>query len=84
VSQTDLKRRMPAGLYGSTKYVFGVLVAPNAPGCSNASGSPTGKSFDETMRNFELQRDREFSSHICGDHPRNTASKTESNSRETR
>src|ERR1700732_314505 len=29
-------------------------------------GSPTGKSFDEAMRNFELQRDREFSSHICG------------------
>jgi hypothetical protein len=25
-------------------------------------------SFDEMMRNFELQRDKEFSSHVCADH----------------
>jgi hypothetical protein len=37
-------------------------------GCSECawvfspSGLPTGNSFDEMMRNFELQRDREFTS----------------------
>ena len=44
-------------------------------GCSecgwlfNSSGPP-GKSFDEMMRNFELQRDKEFTLHVCADHPR--------------
>jgi hypothetical protein len=28
----------------------------------------TGASFDEILRNFELQRDKEFASHICADH----------------
>jgi hypothetical protein len=43
-------------------------------GCSecgwrfNPSGAPTGTSFDEMMRNFELQRDKEFTSHVCADH----------------
>jgi hypothetical protein len=35
-----------------------------------SSAAPTGKSFDEMMRNFELQRDKEFTSHVCADHPR--------------
>jgi hypothetical protein len=45
-------------------------------GCSEcgwvfkSSGAPAGKSFDEMMRNFELQRDREFTLHACADHPR--------------
>jgi hypothetical protein len=45
-------------------------------GCSecvwvfNPSGSPTGKSLDESKRNFELQRDKEFKLHVCADHPR--------------
>ena len=45
-------------------------------GCSEClwrfqvSGAPTGTSFDDMMRNFELQRDREFSLHVCADHPR--------------
>jgi hypothetical protein len=30
----------------------------------------TGNSFDEMMRNFESQRDAEFSSHLYADHPR--------------
>jgi hypothetical protein len=44
-------------------------------GCSECgwrfkpSGRPTGKSFDEMMRNFELQRDKAFPLHVCGDHP---------------
>jgi hypothetical protein len=52
-------------------------------GCSecawvfNPSGPPSGKFFDEMMRNFELQRDKAFSLHVCADHPRteNTGSK---------
>jgi hypothetical protein len=45
-------------------------------GCSecawvfNPSGAPTGKSFNESVRNFELQRDKEFTLHVCADHPR--------------
>jgi hypothetical protein len=40
-------------------------------GCSECSwrfepvGAPTGTSFDEMMRNFELRRDKEFASHVC-------------------
>jgi hypothetical protein len=45
-------------------------------GCSecawvfNPSGAPTGKSFNESVRNFESQRDKEFTLHVCADHPR--------------
>jgi hypothetical protein len=45
-------------------------------GCSecawvfNSCGAPTGKSLDESKRNFELQRDKEFTLHVCADHPR--------------
>jgi len=45
-------------------------------GCSDCgwrfkpSGAPTGASFDEMMRNFELQRDKEFRLHVCAAHPR--------------
>jgi len=50
-------------------------------GCSecvwvfNPSGAPAGNSFAEMMRNFELQRDKEFAVHVCADHPRSTKSK---------
>jgi hypothetical protein len=50
----------------------------------NASGSPTGKSFDEAMRNFELQRDREFHHMFAPIIQGTPASKAESNSREAR
>ena len=45
-------------------------------GCSecawvfNSSGAPTGKSLAESKRNFELQRDKEFTLHVCAGHPR--------------
>jgi hypothetical protein len=45
-------------------------------GCSECgwrfrpSGAPTGASFDEMMGGFELQRDKEFTLHVCADHPR--------------
>jgi hypothetical protein len=43
-------------------------------GCSEcgwrfqSSIRPSGNSFDEMMRNFELQRDKEFRLHVCADH----------------
>ena len=37
-----------------------VLVAPNVNGDSNLPVLLKGKSFDEMVRNFELQRDKEF------------------------
>jgi hypothetical protein len=70
VSQTDAISRMPRRL------VWIDETRCRAFGCSecawvfNPSGSATGSSLSEAMRNFELQRDREFSSHVCADHPR--------------
>jgi hypothetical protein len=52
-------------------------------GCSecswrfNPTGAPTGTSFDEMMRNFELRRDREFALHVCADHPRAKSANSE-------
>ena len=52
-------------------------------GCSECgwrfrpSGAPTGTSFDEMMRNFELQRDKEFTLHVCADHPRAKSTNSE-------
>jgi hypothetical protein len=49
-------------------------------GCSecawvfNSSGALTGKSLDEAKRNFELQRDKEFTFHVCADHRKNQKS----------
>jgi hypothetical protein len=76
VSQTDDKRRMPRRLGWIDE------IHCRAFGCSecawvfNPSDSVTGNSFDEVMRNFELQRDREFSSHVCADHRRKTSAKS--------
>jgi hypothetical protein len=45
-------------------------------GCSKcawgftSSDALTGKSFDELMQNFKAQRDKEFASHVCAEHPR--------------
>lgn len=45
-------------------------------GCSEcgwrfkSSTAPTGASFDEITHNFELQRDKEFTSHVCANHPK--------------
>jgi hypothetical protein len=53
-------------------------------GCSECgwrfkpSSAPTGASFDEMMRNFELERDREFTLHICAVHPRATSTRSKS------
>jgi hypothetical protein len=45
-------------------------------GCSecawvfNSANALAGKSYDELVQNFALQRDKEFTSHVCSDHPR--------------
>jgi hypothetical protein len=68
MSQTNAKRQMPSRLVWIDEKRF------QGFGCSECgwrfkpSGAP-GTSFDEMMRHFELQRDREFSSHVCADHP---------------
>jgi hypothetical protein len=54
---------------------FGVLVAPNVLGCSMPLARPLAILFDEMMRNFELQRDREFSFQLYADHQRNSSAK---------
>jgi len=44
-------------------------------GCSecawvfDATGTPTGESIDKMMQNYKQQRDRDFASHVCSEHP---------------
>jgi len=47
---------------------FRVLVAPSVAGGSKPTGVPSGTSIDEMMHNFELQRDKEFTAHVCAHH----------------
>jgi hypothetical protein len=75
MSLTDAKRPMPQRLvWIDEKRLRGF-------GCSacgwvfEPSDSPTGNSFNEVMLNLELQRDREFSSHVCAGHPRSRGAK---------
>jgi len=72
VSHTGAKRRMPRKLVWIDEIRFRGFGCSECAWVFNPSGSPTGNSFDEMMLNFELQRDKEFSSHVCADHPRNT------------
>src|SRR5579859_933536 len=37
--------------------------------CLVLQSSCTGTTFDEVMRDFELQRDKNFTLHDCSDHP---------------
>jgi hypothetical protein len=76
LSQTDPKTRLPRGLVWIEQKRFRGFGCSECAWVFNASGSPIGNSFDEMMRNFESQRDTEFSSHVCADHPRNTSAKS--------
>ncbi len=38
----------------------------------NPSGPLVGKSIDEMKMRYEQQRDKEFASHLCAEHPRVT------------
>ena len=46
----------------------------------NPSGSPRGNSLEEMKQNFEHQRDKEFASHVCAEHPRAKSAKDDSRS----
>ena len=47
-------------------------------GCSGCAwafkpdGLPIGESIDEMKMHYERQREREFTSHVCAEHPRGT------------
>jgi len=34
------------------------------------SGPPLGSGLDEMKQNFERQRDKEYASHVCAQHPK--------------
>jgi hypothetical protein len=68
MSQTNAKRQMPSRLVWIDEKRFRGFGCSECAWVFNASGSPTGNSFNEMMRNFELQRDKEFASHVCADH----------------
>jgi hypothetical protein len=36
----------------------------------NPSGIPAGKTLAEIKLNFERERDKEFESHVCAEHPK--------------
>jgi hypothetical protein len=36
----------------------------------NPSGPPRGNSLEEMKQNYERQRDKEYASHVCAEHPR--------------
>ena len=38
----------------------------------NPLGPIVGQSIDEMKMHYELQRDQEFASHVCAEHPRAT------------
>jgi hypothetical protein len=75
MSQTEAKRQTPRRLVWIDEKRFRGFGCSECAWVFNSSGSPTGNSFDEMMRHFELQRDREFSSHVCTDHTRKNSAK---------
>jgi hypothetical protein len=70
VSQTDAKSRMARRLVWIDETRCRAFSCSECAWVFNPSGSATGNSLSEAIRNFELQRDGEFSSHVCADHPR--------------
>jgi hypothetical protein len=75
VSQTNFNRGMPRKLVWVDEGRFLGFACSECSWRFDSSAAPTGKSFDEMMRNFELQRDKEFTSHVCADHPRSMGAK---------
>jgi hypothetical protein len=75
VSQTDPKRKTPRRLVWIDEKLFRGFGCSECGWLFNATGSSSGNSLDEMMRNFELQRDKAFASHVCADHPRTAGSK---------
>jgi len=75
VSQANSSKRLPRKLVWIDEIRYRGFGCSECAWVFRPSGSPTGNSFDEMMTNFELQRDKEFSSHVCADHPRSTSTK---------
>jgi hypothetical protein len=75
VSLADLNKGIPRKLVWVDKTRFRGFGCSECAWLFRPAGSPTGNSFDEMMKNFELQRDKVFSSHVCADHPRTTSTK---------
>jgi hypothetical protein len=78
MSQADARRRMAQAsidlqIDETRLWSFG---SSESAWVFNPSGMPIGKFWDEMMRNFEARRHREFLSHVCADHPRNTSAKS--------
>ena len=76
MSQTDDEKQMPRRIVWIDGVGFRGFGCSECTWVFKPSGSPTGKSFDEMMRNFELQRDKEFSSHVSAKHPKSTTAKS--------
>ena len=36
----------------------------------NSAGRPIGESLDEMVSHYEQQRDKEFTGHVCAEHPK--------------
>jgi hypothetical protein len=36
----------------------------------NPSGKPAGNTLGEIKQNYERERDKEFESHVCAEHPK--------------
>ncbi len=67
MSQIDPKKGMLRRLVWLEEKRFRGFGCSECAWVFNPAGSPTGNSFEEMMRNFELQRDKEFSCHVCAD-----------------
>jgi hypothetical protein len=63
LSQTNFNRRMPRKLVWVEEGRFRGFACSECSWRFEPSAAPTGKSFDEMMQNFELQQDKEFTSH---------------------
>ncbi len=75
LSQTNFKRGMTRNVVWVEEERFRGFACSECSWRFDSSAAPTGKSFDEMMRNFELQRDKEFASHVCAGHPKTAGSK---------
>src|SRR6266487_1247551 len=75
LSETKFNREMPRTLVWVEEERFRGFACSECSWRLDSSVAPTGKSFDEMMRNFELQRDKEFASHVCVGHTKTAGSK---------
>jgi hypothetical protein len=53
-----------------TRLNFGVWTCSECAWVFNPLGPPIGDSLEEMQVHYEQQRDKEFASHICAEHPK--------------